>query len=149
MAYRFISRRRFIENSISSGLVAGLGLGVEAFLAGAAAAGSDGLTLEVSGNANQGYGVSLLFNGQPAVRHDRGSEFSAIFQNEDRSVEDRVDAWKATSWAGDATSLTLNGECKLKNLNVTVFVHVGYQRITPRIVRKTIRLRQADMFLLF
>jgi hypothetical protein len=151
MTHRFFSRRRFIENSIGGGLVAGLGLGVEPLLAAAsgAAAETDGLTLKVSGDANQGYGVVLVFKGQPLVRHNQGGEFSAIFQNEDRSVEDRVEAWKATSWAGDANRVTLNGECKLRNLNATVFVLVEYERITPRVVRKKIRLRQTDMFLMF
>jgi len=150
MVYRFISRRRFIESSITGGLTVGLGLKAE-LLRGAAAvpAGTDGLTLKVTGDAKQGYGVSLFFKGQPVIRHNHGGEFSAVFQNEERSVEDRVNDWKATSWAGNATSVTLGGECKLRNLNTTVFVQVDYERITPRVVRKKIRLRQADMFLLF
>src|ERR1700694_3915267 len=151
MAYRFISRRRFIERSITGGLAVGLGLKAEP-LGGAASAvppGTDGLTLEVKGEHKQGYGVALFFNGQPVARHNHGGEFSAVFQNEERSVEDRVNAWKAASWAGDATHVTLEGECKLKNLNTTVIVRVDYERITPHVVRKQIRLRQADMFLLF
>jgi hypothetical protein len=151
MAYIFISRRRFIESSITGGLAVGLGLKTEP-LCGAASTvppDTDGLTLKVAGDAKQGYGVSLFFNGLPVIRHNHGGEFSAVFQNEERSVEDRVNDWKATSWAGDATHVTLDGECKLKNLNTTVFVHVDYERITRRVVRKKIRLRQADMFLLF
>ena len=151
MNYRFISRRRFIESSITGGLAVGLGLKAEP-LRGAASAmppGMDGLTLEVAGDAKQGYGASLFFNGQPVIRHNHGGEFSAVFQNEERSVEDRVCDWKAASWAGDAMHLTLDGECKLKNLNTTVFVQVSYERITPHLVRKRIRLRQADMFLLY
>jgi hypothetical protein len=151
MDYRFISRRRFIESSITGGLAVGLGLKAEPLrgVTSAVAPGMDGLTLEVAGDAKQGYGASLFFNGQPVIRHNHGGEFSAVFQNEERSVEDRVSDWKAASWAGDATHLTLDGECKLKNLNTTVFVQVSYERITPRLVRKKIRLRQADMFLLF
>jgi hypothetical protein len=151
MAYRFISRRRFIERSITGGLAVGLGLKAEP-LRGAASAvppGTDGLTLKVNGDDKQGYGVALFFNGQPVARHNHGGEFSAVFQNEERSVEDRVNDWKAASWAGDATHVTLEGECKLKNLNTTVIVRVDYERITPHVVRKKIRLRQADMFLLF
>ena len=71
--------------------------------------GPGGLTLTVIGDAEQSYGVTLLFNGQAVVRHDAGGEFSAVFQNEERSVEDRVNNWKATSWAGDATRVTLDG----------------------------------------
>jgi hypothetical protein len=151
MGYRFISRRRFIGSSIAGGLAVSLGVGAEpprAAVSGTAS-GADGLTLEVTGDAQNGYGVGFLFNGKPILRHNLGGEFSAVLQNEERSLEDRVDNWKATSWGGDAKHVTLRGECKLKNLNTTVFVNVDYERITPRLVRKKIRLRQADMFLLF
>jgi hypothetical protein len=150
MACRFLSRRRFLENSISGGLAAGLEFRSEPFRATAAAIpGMDALSLKVTGDATQGFGVTLLFNGQALTRHNQGGEFSAIFQNEDRSVEDHVENWKAAKWTGDATRLTLSGECKLRNLNATVFVELEYARITPRVVRKKIRLRQSDMLLMF
>jgi len=150
MAYRFLSRRRFLEDSISGGLVVGLESWAKPLRAIAATApGTDGLSLKVTGDATQGFGVALLFNGQPITRHNRGGEFSAIFQNEDRSVEDHVENWKATAWKGDATRLILSGECKLRNLNATLIVEVEYERITPRVVRKKIRLRQSDMLLMF
>jgi hypothetical protein len=151
MSYRFISRRRFIESSIGGGIAIGFGMQKGALSQDAAGAsgGADGLTLNVDGNAKQGYGVALMYNGQPVARHNQGGEFSGVFQNEDRSVEDRVDDWKATSWSGDAARVTLRGECKLRNLNATVSVQVVYQRITPQVVRKKIHLRQADMFLMF
>ncbi|HET7106451.1 MAG TPA: hypothetical protein VFI38_06560 [Candidatus Acidoferrum sp.] len=151
MAHKFISRRRFLENSIGSGMAAGLGLGVGPLRAAASAveSGSEGLSLHVKGTPAQGFGVDLLFKGQPIARHNQGGEFSAIFQNEDRSVEDRIENWKAAAWTGDATRAILSGECKLKNLNATVFVQVEFERITPRVVRKKIHLRQSDMFLMF
>src|SRR5579859_4583727 len=149
MAYRFLSRRRFLENSISGGLAVGLGLGLEPPRATAATLGTDGLSLKVSGDATQGFGATLLFNGRPITRHNQGGEFSAVFQNEDRSVEDHLENWKAATWTGDPARLTLSGECKLRNLNATLFAQVEYERITPRVVRKKIRLRQADMFLMF
>ncbi len=119
MAYRTISRRRFIEGSIRAGPAAGLGSRFGA-LQGATSAmtsGTDGLSLKATGDPKQGYGVSLLFNGQPFAQHNRGGEFSASFMNEERSVEDRVHDWKATSWAGNSTHVVLEGECRLKNLN--------------------------------
>ena len=151
MAHKFVSRRYFIEKSVTAGLAVGLGLKIDPLhgSVSSSAPETDGLTLKVSGDPASGYGAVLLFNGRPILRHNQGGEFSALFQNEERSVEDRVDDWKATSWTGDAAHVTLEGECKLKNLNTTVFVRVDYERITSRVVRKKILLRQADMFLLF
>ncbi|MGA8100521.1 MAG: hypothetical protein WB869_00110 [Candidatus Acidiferrales bacterium] len=132
-------------------LALGLGLGTDPLrLAGSAAVfGADGLTLKVTGDATLGYGISLLLNGQPLARHNQGGEFSAVFQNEERSVEDQVKDWKATSWTGDAARVSLNGECKLQNLNTTVVVRVDYDVVSSNVVRKKIRLRQSDEFLLF
>src|SRR5258708_9897365 len=100
MVHRTLSRRRFIENSLSSGLAAGLGLGGKPLSAVAATIPeAEGLSLKVTGDAAQGFGVTLLFNGQPTVRHNQGGEFSDVFQNEDRNVDDRVANWQAASRA--------------------------------------------------
>ncbi len=148
MPHRFISRRRFIENSVS-GLAVGFGLGVESLRATAEIPSTDGLSLKAIGDATHGFGVAILRNGEMIARHNQGGEFSATFQNEDRSVEDHVENWQASAWTGDPTRVALSGECKLRNLNATVFVQVEYERITPHVVRKRIRLHQSDMFLLF
>jgi hypothetical protein len=151
MSHNVISRRRFLEQSITGGMAVSLDSASRPFLRrfGAMTADGTGLTLKVTGDDKLGYGVALLFNGQLFARHHQGGEFSAVLQNEDRSVVDRVTAWKASSWAGDATRVTLAGECKLQNLNATVYVQVDYEVTARNVVRKRIRLQQADMFMLF
>jgi len=109
---------------------------------------SDGIALRVTGDAQSGYGVAILYRGQVIARHNQGGEFSAVFQNSERSLEDRVDDWKAASWKGDRMQLTLSGEMQLPNLRTTVFADVRYEMINRRVIKKTIRLRQADMFAL-
>ena len=147
---RILTRRRFLGESITAGIALG---GGELLSLPLAALGptddSAALKLQATGDVSAGYGVALLFNGQPLARHNGGGEFSGIFQNEDRSVTDRVENWKAHSWSGDASHMTLAGECALKNLSTTVFVEVEYEIKTPQIVQKTIRLRQNDMLLIF
>ncbi len=83
------------------------------------------------------------------ARHFGGGEFSAVFQNGERSLEARVDNWKATSWTGDAAHITLTGEFLIENMRATVFAQVSYQVLSSQVVRKTIRLHQEDMFMLF
>jgi hypothetical protein len=147
---RTLSRRRFLEATITGGLAVGLGSRLRA--RGAAtiySPQSDGLALKIEGDPKGGYSVSLLLNGEPFARNDRSGEFSGCFQNEERSLEDRVNAWRATSWNGNAKHLVLDGECRLKSLNTTVFARVDYEVVTPHVVRKKIRLEQADMFMLF
>jgi hypothetical protein len=156
MSNRTISRRRFIQGTIQGSVAVGLEskFGILAQSAAetgpdAARLSSDGLTLKVLGDSKVGYGVSLLYKGQAFAGHDRSGEFSALFQNEERSLEDRVHDFRATSWKGDSTHIVLDGECRLEKLNTAVFARVDYEVVAPQVVRKKIRLRQDDMFMLF
>jgi hypothetical protein len=106
------------------------------------------VSLRGSRDARQGYQAVILFDGQP-VAESSGSEFSAVFQNSDRSLEQRVENWRATSCTGTDNHLLLEGECKLTNLNATVFAQVEYRVVTPQVVWKQIRFRQVDMYELF
>jgi hypothetical protein len=106
------------------------------------------VSLQVTGDAKSGYGVAILYRGQVIARHHQGGEFSAIFQNSERSLEDRVDDWKATAQSGDRTSIHLTGEMQLANLRTTVFADVKYEVLPSQVVKKTIQLHQDDMFTL-
>ena len=150
LANRGISRRQFLERSMAGTLAAGLWASVpQGVSPSRTASETDGVSLKVAGDDKQGYGVEILFRGQHVARHNAGGEFSAVFQNGERSLEDRIENWKAASWSGDGTHVILKGECKLKNSNATILALVEYDVADSHVVRKRIRLRQADMFLLF
>jgi hypothetical protein len=104
------------------------------------------VSLQVTGEPQRGYEVAILYGGRAIARHHQGGEFFAVFQNSERSLEDRVVDWKATSWSGDGRRVKLSGEMELKNLRTTVSVEVNYEVISTQVVQKTIELRQADMF---
>ena len=144
------SRRRFIQKSLKGGLAVGLtsASGFSTVPSTSASTDVAGLSLAVTGDAKEGFFVTVLHDGRAIAQHHKGGEFSAYFQNEERSVEDRVASWKPTSWTGNSTHLTLRGECKLDNLNTTVYAQVDYAVVTPHVVRKKIRLQQSDMFML-
>ncbi|HEX5482583.1 MAG TPA: hypothetical protein VFZ08_08150 [Terriglobia bacterium] len=146
---RRISRREFMEGSIAGGLTIKPVLDKQQAVSRTSGTvpGDQGLTLEVSGDAQRGYGVTILFKDQRVAQHH--GEFSAVFQNGDRSLEDIAENWKADAWTGNATSVSLRGQCKLPHLNTTVFVQIDYDVITPHIVRKVLRFHQVDMYMLF
>ncbi|MGD0630924.1 MAG: hypothetical protein ABR987_16475 [Terracidiphilus sp.] len=106
------------------------------------------VSLLATGDARSGYGVTILYRGQAIARHHQGGEFSAVFQNCERSLEDRVDDWRAAAWSGDQRRVTLKGEMQLNNLRTTVFVDVTYEVTISQAVTKTIQLRQEDMYTL-
>jgi hypothetical protein len=109
--------------------------------------GSSLVSLEVNGDAQRGHAVAILYRDHSIAQHHQG-EISAIFQNSERSLEDQVDAWKATSWSGDRTQVTLTGETHLTNLRTTVSIEIRYEVLPSQVVKKTIQLHQADMFTL-
>jgi hypothetical protein len=78
MAHKFVSRRRFIETSVTAGLAAGFGLKIDPLYesASSSAPKTDELTMKVSGDATSGYGAVLLFNGRPILRHNQGGEWA-------------------------------------------------------------------------
>ncbi len=143
-----ISRRGFMAVSAVGG-VAGLLNRPDASLHAEAATSNDELTLAITGNPQQGYGAAIQFRGEAVVRHAAGAEFSAVFQNSDRSLEDRIENWRATSYTGTADHLLLQGKCRLPNLNATILAEVEYRVAAPRVVRKQIRLHQVDLDELF
>jgi hypothetical protein len=144
-----LSRREFLGRSAVAALTASLGCGKGSRCASKAGPAQEGVSLQIDGNTKKGYGVTILYRGRPVARHNAGGEFSAVFQNGERSLEDRVENWKAASWSGDAMHVVLEGKCLLKSLNATLFAQVEYQVVRPKVVRKRICFRQADMYMLF
>ena len=106
---------------------------------------SDIVSLQITGDAQRGYGVLIAHNGQAIARH-QGGEFSAIFQNSERSLEDRIDNWKASACSKDGARINLTGKISLSNLRATVFAVVSYEVLPSQVIKKTIQLRQEDMF---
>src|SRR5438874_296752 len=142
-----ISRRGFITVSAATSIAGFLKRPV--VTAYAKAATSHDLTLAITGSQQQGYGTALQFRGEPIAHHNAAGEFSAFFQNSDRSLEDRIENWRAASYTGTADHLVLQGKVKLPNLNVAIFAEVEYRVAAPRVVRKQIRLHQVDLDQLF
>jgi len=80
-----VSRRRFIGTSIVTGIAGMVPWGATSGETGTLGmdVGARKLTLRVTGNSSDGYGVTVLCGGKPIVQHNGGGEFSAIFQNEE------------------------------------------------------------------
>jgi len=70
MAGREMSRRQFVERSITSSLAASMAWGSNPGRVGASASvrGAERLTLKVIGDTQRGCAVTILFGGQPARR---------------------------------------------------------------------------------
>lgn len=142
-----ISRRQFIASSAAAGLAGILPHGALENVAEPSSSGR--VRLKAVGDTHSGYHAYILFDGRPIARHSGEGEFSAIFQNADRSLEDRVRDWRARSCEESDNRLRLSGDCRLPNLKATIFVQVEYQLVDRNVVRKQIQLHQTDVYDLF
>src|SRR5512132_4414579 len=95
-----VTRRQFILSSVAT-TVAGLAVQRAHSTDPYSPQPQSRVTFEVKGDEERGYGAEILFAGQRVARHKNGGEFSAIFQNDDRSLEDRIENWRASSWSGE------------------------------------------------
>ena len=144
------SRRQFILSSVATGIAGVISRPSSSAVAASPSIDSpnQSLTFEVVGDPDRGYGVEIVFKKDRIARHNAGGEFSALFQNPDRSQEDRIENWKASSWTGNHHHVSLQGQCQLPNLNTTVAVQVEYEAVTSHVARKRVRLHQADSYVL-
>jgi hypothetical protein len=108
-----------------------------------------GTSLQISGDPNTGYTVSILYKGERISSAADVGEFSARFQNGSREINVTLPNWKATAWTGDAHHITLTGVSKLEDLQTDLSVRVDYEVLSPHVVRKRIELHQVDAHLLY
>jgi hypothetical protein len=84
------------------------------------------ITLKTVGNPYSGYKAQILFDGRPVAQNMGEGEFSAVFHNPDRSLEDRIEHWRASSCTESEDQLRFAGGCQLRNLKATIFVQVEW-----------------------
>ena len=142
-----IFRRQFMASSAAAGLAGILPQGAFGNVVERSSSGR--VSLKAVGDVHSGFHALILFDGRPVARHSGEGEFSAVFHNADRSLEDRVQHWRATWYAESEDRLRLAGDCQLPNLKATIYVEVEYQLVARQVVRKQIRLHQADIYDLF
>jgi len=151
MAYKIISRRRFIENSVSGGLARWVS--IKRRIPGRNRRRDPreptSCLSKLSVTPRTASASPSSATASRRARTTREENFQRSFRNEDRASKIMSKTGKPLRGPVTPLGWLLRGECKLRNLNATVFVQVEYERITPRIVRKRIRLRQSDMFLVF
>ena len=85
------------------------------------------MSLRVEGSSSDGYSTAVLYDHEPAVR--RRLELSAVFHNGERSLEDGIDSWRASTWSGDETRIHLASTAYLQNTIATVHIDILYEVI--------------------
>ncbi len=110
-----------------------------------------GLSFEMgaAAAAAQGGCTRILLDGVPVARHNDGGEFSLLAESGDRVDREILPCWKASRWQSEAGRLELSGVTRLASFTTDLQVTVTYERLTSRVLKKTIRLCQRNIPRLF
>ena len=110
---------------------------------------TEGFELKAAGNSSTGYYAVVLHNGQEVARHNDGGEFSAVFENGDRSITCAIKNWRAQSWTGDSRQLDLMGQVWIDELETDLSVKVSYTVVNESVISKKISLSQSNASFLY
>lgn len=108
-----------------------------------------GVDLKVSGNSDSGFYVDILKDGRIISDNSLSGELSLYVDNEDYSVRENLDNWRADIVNDYGDSIVLSGDVFLKRLEVNLNINVIYKKIGNELVEKRIELEQNNIPLLF
>ncbi|MBN2763619.1 MAG: hypothetical protein JXR41_11050 [Bacteroidales bacterium] len=107
------------------------------------------LSLNLSGNANDGYVVSIQYGGNVITDTGVTGEFDMVVENADRSFTDTIHHWKAQHAEKNNDEIKLTGRYYLEEVMTWISVEVDYSLINDHAIKKEIRLEQSNIPLLF
>jgi len=107
------------------------------------------LNLKINGDSVSGYYVDLYYGTIPVSTQEKAGELNLVVENEDYSIREVVNSWKATSVVQKENTITLSGIVKLPKLETDLFLSVIYEIVNKQVLEKRIELRQTNISLLY
>ena len=107
-----------------------------------------GLSISILTDSNGCYYSDFLYDGIPISSHADG-EMDLLVENEDRSIRVDFAGWKAESYHQADGAHILGGRIDCGILNTILFVELTYSSVNDHVVRRTVRMRQSNIPLLF
>ena len=106
-------------------------------------------SLQLSGNAEDGYTIQILYGSEKVTNNELNGEFTLITENEDRSLTDTLANWKAQRAEENKDGVKLSGDYYLKEHMTWIKIEVNYSLVNDFVVQKEISLEQNNIPLLF
>lgn len=105
------------------------------------------LHLKALGDSINGFKIGL-FDGEKLLLNNE-DEFSLLISNTDLSEEVLMSGWRGKKWSGNNSIITLTRESYIPEFDVNLHVAVTYQLINQHVVKKSIRLFQPGMPMMY
>ncbi len=107
------------------------------------------LNLEIKGDSVSGFYVDLYYDGILVSTQEKSGELNLFVENEDYSIRENVNNWKAVKAVQSGNTITLSGVAKLQKLEADLHISVIYEVINNQVVEKRIELYQTNLSLLY
>ncbi|MDD2613029.1 MAG: hypothetical protein PHR38_09600 [Bacteroidales bacterium] len=107
------------------------------------------LNMKISGDTTSGFYVDLFYGTTPISTPEQTGELNLYVENEDYSIREYVNHWKATSAIQKGNTIILSGIIKLNRLETDLSVSVIYEKINKQVVEKRMELLQTNLSLLY
>jgi len=105
------------------------------------------LHIKALGDSINGFKIGLFDGGRQVLNNE--DEFSLVISNTDLSEQVLVSGWKGEKWNGNDSTISLTKETYIAEFDVNLQVTVTYQLINQHVVKKTIRLFQPGMPMMY
>lgn len=110
---------------------------------------SSGIDFKVKGDSIGGFYVNLMDGDKMISDNSVSGELCLYLENEDYSVREDLNAWKATHVENYGDSIVLSGRVYLKKLETNLNLDVVYKKLNEELVEKRIELAQNNIPFLF
>ncbi len=110
---------------------------------------SQHVSLQLAGNAVDGFSVDILYGSKKASTGLASGEFTLLIENADHSISDTLSNWKAGSAITSSDGIQLSGEYYLEKLMTFITIGVNYSIVNDHLIKKEISLEQNNIPLLF
>ncbi len=110
---------------------------------------SQNVSLQLSGNEEDGYDIEILYGNQKVTTNKVNGEFKLIIENDDRSISDTLNNWKADRAEESSDGIKLSGQYYSESLMTFISIEVAYSIVNEYVIKKEISLEQNNIPLLF
>jgi len=107
------------------------------------------LNMKIKGDSTSGFYVDLYYGSIPISTQGKVGELNMFVENEDYSIREYINNWKATSAVQNGNIITLSGIVKLPKLETDLSITVLYKIVNKQEVEKSIKLCQTNLSLLY
>ena len=107
------------------------------------------LNLKLKGDSASGFYVDVFYGSIPVSTMEKSGELNLVIENEDRSIRETINSWKATMAFQNSNAIILKGIARLPKLEADIAITVTYEIVNHQVVEKRMEFIQTNLSMLY